>query len=57
MGSPPLGRSVTSGSGSTGCGLTGEKRTRWASAAKRNYPSINAKWLPMHTRGPAPKGR
>jgi DNA end-binding protein Ku len=54
---PPFGRSVTSGSGSTSRdGSASSKRNRRASVARTRCPSMSANWLPMQTREPPPNG-
>ena len=56
-GTPPRGRSVAAaGSTVIGPSPTTSKRTRRVRVASANVPSRIAKWLPMQTRGPAPKG-
>lgn len=57
MGTPFFGRSVAYASGSTGTRVARSKSARASRVASTIGASMSEKWLPMQTRGPAPKGR
>src|SRR5215216_5430356 len=54
---PPLGRSVTEGWGTTRRPEASSSRNLFAIVASRRVASITVNELPIHKRGPAPKGR